>query len=252
MGVAIDSLEDMETLFEGIPLSEVSTSMTINATACILLAMYWWWLERNGEKWSELRGTGQNDTLKEYVARGTYIYPPPSSLRITTDIFAFCTKEVPHWNTISISGYHIREAGCTAAQEIAFTLANGETYVQAAVQAGLEIDGFASRLSFFFNAHNKFFEEVAKFRAARRMWARLMRERLGARSPESWKLRFHAQTAGSTLTARSPENNVVRVALQALSAVLGGANRFIPTPRMRPWLCPPNRRRSWLSGLSRS
>ena len=223
VGVAIDSLEDMERLFEGIPLSEVSTSMTINATACILLAMYLVVARKNGEKWSDLRGTVQNDTLKEYIARGTYIYPPQASIRITTDIFAFCRKEVPHWNTISISGYHIREAGCTAAQEIAFTLANGETYVQAAVQAGLEIDGFASRLSFFFNAHNKFFEEVAKFRAARRLWARLMRERLRARRPESWRLRFHAQTAGSTLTARSPENNVVRVTLQALSAVLGGA-----------------------------
>lgn len=223
VGVAIDSLEDMETLFEGIPLSEVSTSMTINATACILLAMYLVVARKNGEKWSELRGTVQNDILKEYIARGTYIYPPQASIRITTDILAFCREEVPQWNTISISGYHIREAGCTAAQEIAFTLANGETYVQAAVQAGLEIDGFASRLSFFFNAHNKFFEEVAKFRAARRLWARLMRERLGARRPESWKLRFHAQTAGSTLTARSPENNVVRVALQALSAILGGA-----------------------------
>ena len=223
VGVAIDSLEDMERLFEGIPLSEVSTSMTINATACILLAMYLVVARKNGEKWSDLRGTVQNDTLKEYIARGTYIFPPQASIRITTDLFAFCSKEVPHWNTISISGYHIREAGCTAAQEIAFTLANGETYVQAAVQAGLEIDDFASRLSFFFNAHNKFFEEVAKFRAARRLWARLMRERLGARRPESWRLRFHAQTAGSTLTARSPENNVVRVTLQALSAVLGGA-----------------------------
>jgi methylmalonyl-CoA mutase N-terminal domain/subunit len=223
VGVAIDSLEDMERLFEGIPLSEVSTSMTINATACILLAMYLVVARKKGEKWSDLRGTVQNDILKEYIARGTYIYPPEASIRIITDLFAFCRKEVPRWNTISISGYHIREAGCTAAQEIAFTLANGETYVQAAVQAGLEIDDFASRLSFFFNAHKTFFEEVAKFRAARRLWARLMRERLGAQRPESWMLRFHAQTAGSTLTSRSPENNVVRVALQALSAVLGGA-----------------------------
>ena len=223
VGVAIDSLEDMERLFEGIPLSGVSISMTINATACILLAMYLVVARKNGEKWSDLRGTVQNDILKEYIARGTYIYPPQASIRIITDIFAFCREEVPHWNTISISGYHIREAGCTAAQEIAFTLANGETYVQAAAQAGLEIDDFASRLSFFFNAHKKFFEEVAKFRAARRLWARLMRERLRARRPESWMLRFHAQTAGSTLTARSPENNVVRAALQALSAVLGGA-----------------------------
>ena len=223
VGVAIDSLEDMERLFEGISLSEVSTSMTINATACILLAMYLVVAKKNGEKWKSLRGTVQNDILKEYIARGTYIYPPKPSLRIITDIFSFCSKEVPRWNTISISGYHIREAGCTAAQEIAFTLANGEIYVQAAVQTGLEIDEFASRLSFFFNAHKTFFEEVAKFRAARRLWARLMRDRLGARRPKSWMLRFHAQTAGSTLTARSPENNVVRVTLQALSAVLGGA-----------------------------
>ena len=223
VGVAIDSLEDMERLFEKIPLSEVSTSMTINATACILLAMYLVVARKKGEKWSDLRGTVQNDILKEYIARGTYIYPPEASIRIITDLFAFCSEEVPHWNTISISGYHIREAGCTAAQEIAFTLGDGEAYVQAAVQAGLEIDDFASRLSFFFNAHRNFFEEVAKFRAARRLWARMMREGLGARRPESWMLRFHAQTAGSTLTARSPENNVVRVALQALSAVLGGA-----------------------------
>ena len=223
VGVAIDSLEDMEVLFEGIPLPGVSTSMTINATACILLAMYLVVARKNGEKWSDLRGTVQNDILKEYIARGTYIYPPEASIRIINDICAFCRKEVPHWNTISVSGYHIREAGCTAAQEIAFTLANGEAYVQAAAQAGLEIDDFASRLSFFFNAHKKFFEEVAKFRAARRLWARLMRERLRARRPESWMLRFHAQTAGSTLTAKGLENNVVRVALQALSAVLGGA-----------------------------
>ncbi len=223
VGVAIDSLEDMERLFEGIPLSEVSTSMTINATACILLAMYLVVAGKKGEKWKDLRGTVQNDILKEYIARGTYIYPPQASLRIVTDIFSFCSKEVPRWNTISISGYHIREAGCTAAQEIAFTLANGETYVQAAVQADLQIDEFSSRLSFFFNAYKTFFEEVAKFRAARRLWARLMRDRLGARRPESWMLRFHAQTAGSTLSPRSPENNVVRVTLQALSAVLGGA-----------------------------
>jgi len=232
VGVAIDSLEDMERLFEGIPLSEVSTSMTINSTACILLAMYLVVARKKGEKWGDLRGTVQNDILKEYIARGTYIYPPQASIRIITDIFAFCRQEVPRWNSISISGYHIREAGCTAAQEIAFTLANGETYVQAAVQAGLEIDDFASRLSFFFNAHKNFFEEVAKFRAARRLWARLMRERLGASRPESWMLRFHAQTAGSTLTARSPKNNVVRVALQALSAVLGGQR--LQTIRLHP------------------
>ena len=223
VGVAIDSLEDMERLFKGIPLAEVSTSMTINATACILLAMYLVVARKQKGEWKSLRGTVQNDILKEYIARGTYIYPPQPSLRITTDIFSFCSTNVPHWNTASISGYHIREAGCTAAQEIAFTLANGETYVRAAVQAGLEVDEFASRLSFFFNAHRTFFEEVAKFRAARRLWARLMRERLAARSPKSWMLRFHAQTAGSTLSGRDPENNVVRVALQALSAVLGGA-----------------------------
>ena len=223
VGVAIDSLEDLERLFKGIPLAEVSTSMTINATACILLAMYLVVARKQKGEWKSLRGTVQNDILKEYIARGTYIYPPQPSLRITTDIFSFCSTNVPHWNTASISGYHIREAGCTAAQEIAFTLANGVTYVHAAVQAGLEVDEFASRLSFFFNAHRTFFEEVAKFRAARRLWARLMRERLGARSPKSWMLRFHAQTAGSTLSGRDPENNVVRVALQALSAVLGGA-----------------------------
>ena len=222
VGVAIDSLEDLERLFEGIPLLEVSTSMTINATACILLAMYLVVARKQGGRWEGLRGTVQNDILKEYIARGTYIYPPQPSLRIITDIFSFCSREVPQWNTISISGYHIREAGCSAAQEIAFTLANGEAYVQAAVESGLEIDEFASRLSFFFNAHKTFFEEVAKFRAARRLWARLMRDRLGARRPESWMLRFHAQTAGSTLSGQNPDNNVVRVALQALAAILGG------------------------------
>ncbi|MFQ5928870.1 MAG: methylmalonyl-CoA mutase [Acidobacteriota bacterium] len=222
-GVAIDSLEDMERLFDGIPLGEVSTSMTINATASILLALYLVVSKKQGARWKELRGTIQNDTLKEYIARGTYIYPPQASLRIITDIFSFCHREVPRWNTISISGYHIREAGSSAAQEIAFTLANGRTYVKAALDAGLDIDDFAPRLSFFFNAHNNIFEEVAKFRAARRLWARLMREGLRARRQKSWMLRFHAQTAGSTLTAKQADNNVVRVTLQALAAVLGGA-----------------------------
>ncbi len=223
VGVAIDSLEDMEQLFEGIPLADVSTSMTINAPACILLAMYLVVATRQGVPGKELRGTVQNDILKEYIARGTYIYPPRPSLRIATDMIAFCSKEVPRWNAISISGYHIREAGCSAVQEIAFTLANGETYVRAATEAGLKIDEFASGLSFFFSSYNDVFVEVAKFRAARRLWARLMRDRLGARKPGSWRLRFHAQTAGVTLSARNPENNIVRVALQALAAVLGGA-----------------------------
>ncbi|MEE8350075.1 MAG: methylmalonyl-CoA mutase family protein [Acidobacteriota bacterium] len=223
VGVAIDSLEDMERLFEGIPLADVSTSMTINATASILLAMYLVTAGRQGVDKEKLRGTVQNDILKEYIARGTYIYPPRASLRIATDMIAFCSRELPRWNPISISGYHIREAGCRAAQEIAFTLANGETYVKAATEVGLEIDDFASGLSFFFSAYNDIFVEVAKFRAARRMWARLMKERLGARNPRSWILRFHAQTAGVTLSARNPENNIVRVSLQALAAVLGGA-----------------------------
>jgi methylmalonyl-CoA mutase N-terminal domain/subunit len=223
VGVAIDSLEDMERLFEGIPLAEVSTSMTINATACILLAMYLVAAQRQGVCRKELRGTVQNDILKEYIARGTYIYPPQASLRITTDMIAFCSKELRRWNAISISGYHIREAGCSAGQEIAFTLANGEAYVRAATEAGMEIDEFASGLSFFFSAYNDLFVEVAKFRAARRLWARLMRERLGAHKPRSWILRFHAQTAGVTLSARNPENNIVRITLQALAAVLGGA-----------------------------
>lgn len=223
VGVAIDSLEDMERLFRGIPLGDVSTSMTINATACILLAMYLAAANRQGVGQGELRGTVQNDILKEYIARGTYIYPPRASLRIAIDMIAFCSKEVPHWNAISISGYHMREAGCSAAQEIAFTLANGETYVRAATEAGLKIDEFASGLSFFFSAYNDVFVEVAKFRAARRLWARLMRERLGAHNPRSWMLRFHVQTAGVTLSARNPENNIVRITLQALAAVLGGA-----------------------------
>ena len=223
-GVAIDSLADMETLLDGIPLEKVSTSMTINATAGILLALYLAVAEKQDVGWDKVNGTIQNDLLKEYIARGTYIYPPGPSLRIITDIFAFCADQVPNWNTISISGYHIREAGSTAAQEIAFTLADGIAYVDAARSVGLDVDRFASRLSFFFNVHNNFFEEVAKFRAARRLWARIMRERFGAKNPRSWMLRTHAQTAGSTLTAQQPDNNVVRVTLQALAAALGGTN----------------------------
>ena len=222
VGVSISSLEDMQTLFQEIPLGKVSTSMTINAPASILLAMYIAVAKRQGVESSRLRGTIQNDILKEYIARGTYIFPPRPSMRLITDVFSYCQAQVPHWNTISISGYHIREAGSTAVQEVAFTLANGIAYVQAALEAGLDVDGFADQLSFFFNAHNNFLEEVAKFRAARRMWAKIMRERFKARSPRSWTLRFHTQTAGSTLTAQQPENNVVRVALQALAAVLGG------------------------------
>jgi methylmalonyl-CoA mutase N-terminal domain/subunit len=223
-GVAIDSLADMEILLKGIPLDRVSTSMTINSTASILLALYLAVAEKQGVSWDKVNGTIQNDLLKEYIARGTYIYPPVPSLRIITDIFAFCTDQVPNWNTISISGYHIREAGSTAAQEIAFTLADGIAYVEAAVSAGLDVDTFASRLSFFFNVHNNFFEEVAKFRAARRLWAKIMKERFHAKDPRSWMLRTHAQTAGSTLTAQQPDNNIIRVTLQALAAVLGGTN----------------------------
>ena len=222
VGVAIDSIEDMAVLFEGIPLDRVSTSMTINATAIILLALYVAVARRQGVPLSKLSGTIQNDILKEYVARGTYIYPPRASLRIVTDIFGFCTRELPNWNSISISGYHIREAGSTAVQEVAFTFANGIAYVQAAIDAGLDVNQFGQRLSFFFNAHNNFFEEIAKFRAARRLWARIMRDRFGATSPRAQQLRFHTQTAGSTLTAQQPDNNVVRVAIQALAAVLGG------------------------------
>ena len=222
VGVAIDTLADMETLLDAIPLAKVSISMTINSTAAVLLAMVLAVARRQGVAWSELQGTIQNDLLKEYIARGTYRFPPRPSLRLITDIFAFCGREVPKWNTISISGYHIREAGSTAAQEIAFTLANGREYVRAAVAAGLDIDDFAPRLSFFFNAHNNFLEEVAKFRAARRMWARMMREEFGAKDEKSWLLRFHTQTAGSTLTAQQPDNNVVRVAMQAMAAVCGG------------------------------
>ena len=222
VGVAIDSLDDMTTLFDSIPLGRVSTSMTINATALILLAMYVAAGRRQGVDAGQLSGTLQNDILKEYVARGTYIYPPRPSLRIVTDIVAFCARTMPQWNPISISGYHIREAGSTATQEVAFTLADGIAYVDACIGAGLDVNAFAPRLSFFFNAHNNFLEEIAKFRAARRLWARIMRDRFGATNPRAQQLRFHTQTAGSTLTAQQPDNNIVRVALQALSAVLGG------------------------------
>jgi methylmalonyl-CoA mutase N-terminal domain/subunit len=222
VGVAIDSLEDMETLFHKIPLDRVSTSMTINSPAAILLAMYIVVAEKQGVSAEKLRGTIQNDILKEYSSRGTYIFPPKPSMRIITDMFSFCTEKVPQWNTISISGYHIREAGSTAVQEVAFTLANGIAYVEAALKAGLDVDIFGPRLSFFFNAHLDFFEEVAKYRAARRLWASIMKERFGAKNPKSMMIRFHTQTAGCTLTAQQPKNNIVRVAFQALSAVLGG------------------------------
>lgn len=222
VGVAIDSLADMEILFDGIPLDKVSTSMTINAPASVLLAMYIAVAEKQNVSADKLRGTIQNDVLKEYIARGTYIFPPKESMRLITDIFEYCSSKVPQWNTISISGYHIREAGSTAAQEIAFTLADGIAYVKAALESGLDIDKFAPRLSFFFNAHNDLFEEVAKFRAARLIWAKLMKENFGATNPKSMKLRFHTQTAGSTLTAQQPDNNIVRVATQTLAAVLGG------------------------------
>jgi len=222
VGVAISSLADMETLLDQIPLDKVSISMTINAPASILLAMVIAVARKQGVAEAALRGTVQNDILKEYIARGTYIFPPAPSMRLITDLFAYCGTHVPHWNTISISGYHIREAGATAAQEIAFTLANAIEYVKAALEAGLQVDDFGPQLAFFFNAHNNFLEEVAKFRAARRIWAHIMRERFAAQDPKSWQLRFHTQTAGSTLTAQQPENNVVRVTLQALAAVLGG------------------------------
>ncbi len=222
VGVAIDSIEDMQTLFEAIPLDRVSTSMTINATAAILLSMYIAVARRQGVPMTKVSGTIQNDILKEYVARGTYIYPPRASLRIVTDIFAYCERELPNWNTISISGYHIREAGSTAVQEVAFTFAHGIAYVQAAIDAGLDVNQFGQRLSFFFNAHNDFLEETAKFRAARRLWAHIMRDRFGATHPRAQQLRFHTQTAGSTLTAQQPDNNIVRVAIQAMAAVLGG------------------------------
>jgi methylmalonyl-CoA mutase, N-terminal domain len=222
VGVAIDSIEDMQRLFDGIDLTAISTSMTINATASILLALYVAVARRQGRDIRKLSGTVQNDVLKEYIARGTYIYPPQQAMRIITDVFAWSKENVPEWNTISISGYHMREAGSTAVQEVAFTLGNGIAYVEAAIRAGLDVDKFAPRLSFFFNAHSNFLEEVAKFRAARRMWAKIMRDRFMAKNPKSWMLRFHAQTAGSTLTAQQPENNIVRTAIQALAAVLGG------------------------------
>lgn len=222
VGVAIDSLKDMEILFDGIPLEKVSTSMTINAPASVLLAMYIAVAEKQGTSADKLRGTIQNDILKEYIARGTYIFPPEASMRLITNIFDYCAKNVPQWNTISISGYHIREAGSTAAQEVAFTLADGIAYVEAAIKAGLDVDDFAPRLSFFFNAHNDLLEEVAKFRAARRLWAKIMKERFGAKKEKSMQLKFHTQTAGSTLTAQQPDNNIIRVTVQTLAAVLGG------------------------------
>ena len=222
VGVAIDSIEDMQRLFDGIDLTKISTSMTINATASILLALYVAVARRQGADVRRLSGTVQNDVLKEYIARGTYIFPPAQAMRIITDMFSWASENVPEWNPISISGYHMREAGSTAVQEIAFTLGNGIAYVKAAIEAGLDIDNFAPRVSFFFNAHNNFLEEVAKFRAARRMWARIMREQFKAKNPRSWMLRFHTQTAGSTLTAQQPENNIVRTAIQAMAAVLGG------------------------------
>ena len=222
VGVAIDSVEDMERLFDGIDLTKISTAMTINATASILLALYVAVARRHGADLRKLSGTVQNDILKEYIARGTYIYPVPQAMRIVTDMFAWTNENLPDWNPISISGYHMREAGSTAVQELAFTLANGIAYVEAAIQAGLDVDKFAPRLSFFFNAHNNFLEEVAKFRTARRLWAHIMKERFQAKNPRSWMLRFHTQTAGSTLTAQQPENNIVRTAVQAMAAVLGG------------------------------
>src|ERR1700722_8564160 len=222
VGVAIDSIADMQRLFDGIELTRFSTSMTINAAASILRALYVAVARRQGADLRKLSGTVQNDVLKEYIARGTYIYPPQQAMRVITDMFAWANDTVPEWNTISISGYHMREAGSTAVQEVAFTLGNGMAYVEAAIKAGLDVDKFAPRLSFFFNAHNNFLEEVAKFRAARRVWARIMRDHFTAKNPRSWMLRFHTQTAGSTLTAQQPENNIVRTAIQALSAVLGG------------------------------
>ncbi len=222
VGVAVDSLKDMEILFDGIPLDKVSTSMTINAPAAVLLAMYIAVAEKQGVSKDKLRGTIQNDILKEYIARGTYIFPPQPSMRLITNIFEYCSKHVPNWNTISISGYHIREAGSTAVQEVAFTLANGIAYVEAAIKAGLDVDSFAPRLSFFFNAHNDLLEEVAKFRAARKLWARIMKERFKAKNKKSMIMKFHTQTAGSTLTAQQPDNNIIRVTIQTLAAVLGG------------------------------
>lgn len=238
VGVPISTLKDMEVLFDGIPLDKVSTSMTINATAPIILAMYIAVAKKQGVDPAKLEGTIQNDILKEYVARGTYIFPPRPSMRLTTDIFAYCSKYLPRWNTISISGYHMREAGCTAVQEVAFTLANAIAYVQAAIDAGLDVDTFAGRLSFFFTCHNYFFEEIAKFRAARRLWAKIMRERFKAKDPRSWMLRYHVQTAGSTLTAQQPENNIIRTTIQALAAVLGGT-QSLHTNSYDEAYCPP-------------
>ena len=238
VGVAIDTLADMETVFQGIPLDRVSTSMTINATAAILLAMYITVAEKQGVNPQSIRGTTQNEILKEYVARGTYIFPPQESMRIVTDIFAFCKDNLPHWNTISISGYHMREAGCTAVQEVAFTLADGIAYVEAAITAGMDVDSFASRLSFFFGCHNNFLEEIAKFRAARRLWARIMRERFGAEKDTSCMLRFHAQTAGCTLIPQQPDNNIIRVTLQALATVLGGTQSLHTNSRDEAYATP--------------
>jgi len=238
VGVAIDTLKDIEILFHGIPLDKVSTSMTINSTAAILLTMYIAVAEKQGVKSEVLQGTIQNDILKEYAARGTYIYPPLESMRIVTDIFAFCKDRVPRWNTISISGYHMREAGCTAVQEVAFTLADGIAYVEAAIRAGLDVDSFASRLAFFFCCHNTFIEEIAKFRAARKLWAKIMKERFKARRDESCMLRFHTQTAGCSLTAQQPDNNVVRVAFQALAAVLGGTQSLHTNSRDEAYALP--------------
>jgi methylmalonyl-CoA mutase N-terminal domain/subunit len=238
VGVAIDTLKDMEILFDGIPLDKVSTSMTINSTAAILLAMYIAVAEKQGVKSDVLQGTIQNDILKEYAARGTYIYPPLESMRIVTDIFAFCKNHVPRWNTISISGYHMREAGCTAVQEVAFTIADGIAYVEAAIRAGLDVDSFASRLAFFFCCHNTFIEEIAKFRVARRLWAKIMKERFKAKRDESCMLRFHTQTAGCSLTAQQPDNNVVRVAFQALAAVLGGTQSLHTNSRDEAYALP--------------
>ncbi len=238
VGVAIDTLADMEMVFEDIPLDKVSTSMTINSTAAILLAMYIAVAERQGVKPESLRGTIQNEILKEYVARGTYIFPPQESMRIITDIFAFCKDHLPQWNTISISGYHMREAGCTAVQEVAFTLADGIAYVESAIKAGMDVDSFASRLSFFFCCHNNFLEEIAKFRAARRLWARVMKERFGAKKETSYMLRFHTQTAGCTLIPQQPDNNIIRVTLQALAAVLGGTQSLHTNSRDEAYATP--------------
>jgi methylmalonyl-CoA mutase N-terminal domain/subunit len=238
VGVAIDTLKDIEILFDGIPLDKVSTSMTINSTAAILLTMYIAVAEKQGVKSEVLQGTIQNDILKEYAARGTYIYPPLESMRVVTDIFAFCKDRVPRWNTISISGYHMREAGCTAVQEVAFTLADGIAYVEAAIRAGLDVDSFASRLAFFFCCHNTFIEEIAKFRAARKLWAKIMKERFKAKRDESCMLRFHTQTAGCSLTAQQPDNNVVRVAFQALAAVLGGTQSLHTNSRDEAYALP--------------